>query len=315
MDRPLILVTNDDGIGARGLRAAAEAVLDLGDVLVVAPDRQWSGAGRSLPYDVTGRVSPARFEAGGYDVDAYAVDGSPALAVEHALLELAPRAPALVVSGINSGANLGSEVTISGTVGAALEAAAFGIPALAVSLEMDPAYLLSGENDADYSAAQALTRNMARRLLAGALPDDVHVLNVNVPRDATAQTPWRVTHLSRWRYFWPVAPDRSNGSSRPGYRLLADSRQCEESSDIYALTVDRVVSVTPLSLDLTSRVGLASLEGHLRGVPGAAAGLLWTWRLSTETWAARTGSLPNGPRHTRILDGDVLLRAEAFYAD
>jgi 5'-nucleotidase len=243
------------------------------------------------------------------------VDGSPALAVEHAVLELVPRPPALVVSGINSGANLGSEVTISGTVGAALEAAAFGIPALAVSLEMDPAFVLGGD-DADYAAAQAFTREMARRLLAAELPDDVHVLSVNVPHHATAETPWRVTHLSRCRYFWPVAPDRSNGSSRPGYRVLTDGRHCEESSDVYAVTVDSVVSVTPLSLDLTSRVGLGSLEGHLRGAPGAAAGLLWTWRLPVEAWAgARPGGLPDGLGYTRILEGKLLLRAEAFCAD
>jgi 5'-nucleotidase len=310
MDRPLILVTNDDGIGARGLRAAAEAVLPLGDILVVAPDRQWSGAGRSMPYDVTGRMAPARFEAGGYGIDAYAVDGSPALAVEHAVLELAPRPPALVVSGINSGANLGSEVTISGTVGAALEAAAFGIPALAVSLELDPAYMLSGDNDADYGAAQAFTRDMARRLLAGGLPDDVHVLSVNVPRDATAKTPWRTTHLSRCRYFWPVAPDRSHGAARPGYRLLADGRQCEESSDIYAVTVARVVSVTPLSLDLTSRVGLASLESHLRGDPGAGAGLLWTCRMPAE----RPGGVLAGLDTAQAVGDDMLLCAEAFWA-
>jgi 5'-nucleotidase len=263
VDKPLILVTNDDGLEAEGLWAAVKAVLPLGEVVVVAPDRQWSGAGRSMPCDVTGQVVSTRLELDGQIVMAHAVDGSPALAVQHGLLELAPRRPALVVSGVNFGFNLGSEVTISGTVGAALEAGAFDIPALAVSLEMDPAYHLTGDGAADYTAAKAVTHDFAQRLLATALPDDVHALSVNVPRDATPHTPWRVTHLSRCRYFWPTAPDRSHGSARPGYRLLVDSRQCERGSDIYAVDIDRVVSVTPLSLNLTSRVGLATLESHL----------------------------------------------------
>jgi 5'-nucleotidase len=284
VDRPLILVTNDDGVWAEGLWAAAEAVLPLGEVLVAAPDRQWSGAGRSMPYDVTGRVDSFRLELHGQKVMAHAVDGSPALAVEHGLLELASRPPALVVSGINFGANMGSEVTISGTVGAALEAAAFGIPALAVSLEMDPVYHLTGDGTADYTAAKAFTHDFARRLLTGALPSDVHVLSINVPRDAPTATAWRVIHLSRFRYFWPIAPDRSNGSARPGYRLLADSRQCEPGSDIYAVNVDRVVSVTPLSLDLTSRVGLETLESGLRDESASGSGEPWTWRVPFEAW-------------------------------
>jgi 5'-nucleotidase len=126
MERPLILVTNDDGITSKGLWAAVEAVLPLGEVLVVAPDCQWSGAGRSMPHYVTGRLMDATREVHGRRVTAYGIDASPALAVEHGVLELAPRAPSLVVSGINFGANLGSDVTISGTVGAALEAGHLG---------------------------------------------------------------------------------------------------------------------------------------------------------------------------------------------
>ncbi len=113
MEQPLILVTNDDGIESRGLWAAVEAVLPLGEVLVVAPDRQWSGGGRSMPPDVTGRLTPASRWVNGTYVTAYAVDASPALAVTHAVMELAPRPLSLVVSGINSGANLGIEVTIA----------------------------------------------------------------------------------------------------------------------------------------------------------------------------------------------------------
>ncbi len=300
LSKPLILVTNDDGIESDGLWASVEALLPLGEVLVVAPDRQWSGAGRSMPYHVTGRVSTTQIERGGQMVTAHAVDGSPALAVQHALLELAPRPIALVVSGINYGVNLGTEVTVSGTIGAALEAAAFGIPALAVSLEMDPACHLTGDKTADYAAAQAFTREFAQRLLSDALPDDVHALSLNIPGDATTATPWRVTHLSQCRYYWPTAPDRKNGSGRPGYRPLAHSADCEGSSDIYAVDVDRVVSVTPLSLNLTSRVGLSTLETCLRGDSCARSGLFWPRMPPIEEWRPEPaiggwGSLDQSP--------------------
>jgi 5'-nucleotidase len=317
MHRPLIMVTNDDGFESEGLWAVVEAVLPLGEVLVVAPDRQWSGAGRSMPYHVTGRVTSTVVQVDGLPVVAHAVDGSPALAVQHGVLELAPRRPALVVSGINFGYNLGGEVTISGTVGAALEAGAFGIPALAVSLEMGAAYHLSGDGTADYTAAKAFTCDLANRLLAGTLPADVHALSVNVPRDATPNTPWRVTHLSRCRYFSPTAPNRNNGQGRPGYRLLEATGQCEPGSDIYTVHVARMVSVTPLSLDLTSRVGLASLESYLHGDGRATSALLWTWQVPFEESIgviAAGGSsqdLPGHPRtraqHEPLAAGAVIL--------
>lgn len=263
IEYPLILITNDDGIDSPGLWAAAEAVLPLGEVLVVAPDRQWSGGGRSMPPNVTGRVRPATREINGEWVAAYAVDASPALAVIHGVVEFAPRRPSLVVSGINSGANLGAEVTISGTVGAALEGGAFGIPSLAVSLEMDPIYHLTSNDEADYSAAIAFTRRFARRLLANALLYDVDALSINVPSDARLDTPWRFTHLSRRRYFIPTPPDRTNGKGRPGYKLIEDLDLAEPDSDVRAMKVDRIVSVTPLSLDLTSRASFETISTHL----------------------------------------------------
>lgn len=280
MERPLILITNDDGIESKGLWAAVEAVLPLGQVLVVAPDRQWSGGGRSMPPGVTGRIQLATREVNGERVTAYAVDASPALAVVHGVVELAPRPPALVVSGINSGANLGIEVTISGTVGAALEASAFGIPSLAVSLEMDSAYHFTYENGADYSAAMSFTQQFARQWLTRVFPDDVDVLSVNVPSDATLHTSWRLTRLSHHRYFISLPPDRANGQGRPGYKLIEDIRQTEPDSDIRALKVDRIVSVTPLSLDLTSRVDFGIIyrqfcDGQVERLPEFSSSLIF----------------------------------------
>jgi 5'-nucleotidase len=269
LDGPLIVVTNDDGFESDGLWAAVEAVLPLGEVLVVAPDRQWSGGGRSMPPQVSGRLVSAKTEYLGETVAAYAVDASPALAVVHAVVELAPRRPSLVVSGVNFGANLGIEVTVSGTVGAALEAGAFNIPALAVSLEMDPAYHLTGNDGADYTAAMAHTRYFARMVLEHGLPRDVHALNINVPKDAVPETSWWLTRLSRHRYYLPTAPDRKNGQGRPGYKVLLNADQSELGSDVRAIKVGRKVAVTPLSLDLTSRVEFRELDACLRGWPEA----------------------------------------------
>ncbi len=277
MQQPLILVTNDDGIQSDGLWAAAEAVLPLGEVIVVAPDRQWSGGGRSMPPDVTGRIVPCVRIMNGQQVMGYAVDASPALAVQHGVLELAPRRPSLVVSGINFGLNLAVDVTISGTVGAALEAGALGIPALAVSLEMDSMYHLTGDASASYAAAMAFTQRFALRLLSNGLPYEANVLNVNVPSSATADTPWQVTRLSRCRHFEPVAPDRARGEGRPRYRELHDPTEAELGSDVRAVKVQRAVSVTPLSLDLTARVDLGQLAEDLETEPTGLPHLLDSW--------------------------------------
>ncbi|HQE92080.1 MAG TPA: 5'/3'-nucleotidase SurE [Anaerolineae bacterium] len=266
MTKPLILVTNDDGVDSPGLWAAVEAVAPFGEVLVVAPDRQWSAAGRSMPRHVTGELTEKQHEIyGGQVVHVYSVDATPALCVVHAMMEFAPRQPALLVAGINFGENVSTEVTISGTVGAALEAAAFGVPALAVSLEMTVAEHLTGGEAKDYTAAQHFTAYFARRMLDRALPYDVSVVNVNVPDTATPETSWRLTRLSRQRYFLPLSPDRKNGNGRPTYTVLADPRLAEPDSDVWALRVARVVSVTPLSLDITSRADFGAIEEPLRG--------------------------------------------------
>jgi 5'-nucleotidase len=227
-----------------------------------------------MPPHVTGRIQEASREIGGHKVTAYAVDASPALAVQHGVVELAPRRPSLVVSGINYGLNLGNEVTVSGTVGAALEGAAFGIPSLAVSLEMDAAYHLTGDAEADYAASIAYTRLFAWHQLVDLPTTDVDALSINLPAGASPGTAWRLTRLSRQRYYVPVAPDRTNGTGRPGYRPLSRMHSVELDSDIWAVKVDGVISVTPLSLDLTARVDLTSTSSRLQGQVASGQQLL-----------------------------------------
>src|SRR5687768_6575220 len=151
--RKQILLTNDDGIRSPGLWAAAAALAPLGYVTVAAPLNQWSGAGRSMPYSSEGRIYEESVTVGGQTWKVYAVDGTPAQAVQHGLMELMPAYPDLIVAGINYGENVGSGVTISGTVGAALEGASFGVPGLAVSLQTDSQYHLSHSTDVDFAAA------------------------------------------------------------------------------------------------------------------------------------------------------------------
>jgi 5'-nucleotidase len=273
---PLILLTNDDGIASPGLRAAVEAVLPLGKILVVAPTRQWSGAGRSMPYTPEPHTSRCPFEVGGQEVLAYQVEASPALTVARAVLGLAQRRPALLISGINYGENIGAGITSSGTIGAALQGAAFGIPSLAVSLQTPKEMHYNPSASVDFSAAGHFTHLFAQMLLRVALPFDVDILKVDVPDDATVDTPWRLTSVSRQTYFVatslgradPAAPTAPAPVERPqgtlDYRVLDHPERTEPDSDIYALAVDRVVSVAPLSLDLTSRTDPAKLESLLR---------------------------------------------------
>jgi 5'-nucleotidase len=266
VNRPVLLLTNDDGIHSAGLWAAAEALSGLGEVTVVAPIAPQSGTGRSHPGIASGRIEVLEKTYGGERRKAYAVDGTPAQAVLFALLEILPAPPALVVAGINYGENVGFGITISGTIGAALEAAAAGVHALAVSLEMPVEQQSGATYPADFSAAARFTERFARILLAVDLPADTMALKVDVPCGATAETPWRVTRLSRARYYVPEKPTRKSYSDpiQIPYKIDFDPRTVEEGSDVYALHVEHKVSVTPLSLDLSSRADFSALEKALR---------------------------------------------------
>jgi 5'/3'-nucleotidase len=261
-----ILLTNDDGIDSPGLWAAAQALSQLGYVHVAAPRQQFSGAGRSKPISSDGIIEIKMVSVNGQSWQVYAVGGTPAQTVQHALLEILPERPALVVAGINYGENAGVGITISGTVGAALEGASHGIPSLAISLETRQEEHLSYSTTVDFSAAAHFAAYFGRLLMSRRFPLDVDVLKVDVPSDATPQTHWTVTRLSHRQYYEPVLPERSswNEPGLIGYRLAADPRDDIQDTDVYALRVRRLVTVTPLSLDLTSRVDLSKLEQDMR---------------------------------------------------
>ncbi len=257
----LILVTNDDGIASKGLRSAAEACEPLGEVLICAPTMQQSGTGRSMPLTSEGRIFPQAIAVNGHTITGYAVEGTPAQVVQHGLFEIAARPVDLVVSGINYGENLGEGVTVSGTIGAVLESASFKVPSIAISLETSKEYHYSVSDEIDFSSAAHFLRLFARRTLEQGLPPHTGILKIEIPSTATPQTEWRWTRLSQVRYFLPVRPQRLRPDD-PGpmdYEAISSFGHVERDSDVWAVRVDRVVAVTPLTTDFTAPVDLTAL--------------------------------------------------------
>jgi 5'-nucleotidase len=242
--KPLILVSNDDGIDAPGIIALAEALSDLGEVFVVAPDREQSAKSHAISLD-----RPLRVEE--REPNWWAIDGTPADSVYLALHHLLGRRPDLVASGINRGYNLGSDFFYSGTVAAAVEGAVRGIPAFAMSLGRGPR--------AGLEQAARFAHAVAHAILVFGLPPKT-LLNVNVPNQAElkgyqwtrlGQRAYRDqvevrTDLRGQRYFWIGGPEVEVADT-PGSDGEAVRAGC--------------VSITPLDLDLTSHELLGSLPG------------------------------------------------------
>jgi 5'-nucleotidase len=262
--RKQILLTNDDSIKSPGLWAAAEALSTLGFVTIAAPREQASGMGRSMPMSSDGKITTTELHIGEQVWEVFAVGGTPTQTVQHAILEIMPVKPDLVVSGINYGENVASDLTTSGTFGAALEAASLGIPALATSMQLKNVAedYLSHSLDFDFSIAAHFTRLVAAFMLEQPLPDDVDLMNMVVPHDATVETPIRITRQSKLRYFSPYS--KRIGGWEEGGELAASihvtGNDVEPGTDLHAMLKEKAVSVTPLSLNMTARVSLADME-------------------------------------------------------
>ena len=263
MPLPLILLTNDDGIESPGLAAAAAALSPLGELLIVAPATQQTSMGRSRSErdGRDGRVikTTVRFENQSWE--GYGVQATPALAVEYGLQALATRPVSLVVSGINDGENIGTCVTVSGTIGAALEGAERGLRAIALSLATDEAHYYEHDQSHDFRPAMHFAHFFAARALGPAWPPDVDVLKIEIPSTATADTGWRVTRQDRLAYYQPVLlhPETEFDQPKPFAYPKAQGKFIQEDTDAFALA-HGLVSVTPLSIDLTSRVALREVQ-------------------------------------------------------
>ena len=240
-----ILVTNDDGVSAPGLLALAQEMRSLGEVSVLAPDHNWSASGHVKTMDRPLRVKEVILADG---TPALASDGAPSDCVALALLGLIPDKINLVLSGINPNANIGHDVTYSGTVTAAMEAAIGGVPGIAVSLN-SPANHLGA---LDYGPAARVARRVAMRVMEHGLPQGI-LLNVNIPY----LTDDRIKGVKITRQGLRVYRDRLDRRldprGRPYYWIGGESPTGipEEDTDFGELARG-YVSITPLQLDLTA---------------------------------------------------------------
>jgi len=258
--QPRILVSNDDGYFSEGLQALVEAVSPLGEVWVVAPDREQSAASHAISLHRPLRIKEVRERW-------YAVDGTPAdsayLAINHILKDARPH---LMVSGINHGANLAEDVMYSGTVAAAMEGAILGVPAIAFSLVARRSF--------DFGPAARFARAIVAAALARPLPKRM-LLNVNIPGGVEPQG-YAVTRLGRHTYGYEVV-EKEDPRGRKYYWIGGNEYQHEDipGSDCNAVFLEKRISVTPLHLELTDHSRLPdlkgwTLEGFDRHEPGGA---------------------------------------------
>jgi 5'-nucleotidase len=240
-----ILVTNDDGVTAPGLLALAQEIRKLGQVTVLAPDRNWSASGHVKTMHRPLRVHEILLQDGS---KALTSDGAPSDCVALGMLGLLPEKVDLVVSGINPNGNLGHDVTYSGTVTAAMEAAIWGVPGIAISL-----FRQNGDfDDIDYSPAAHVARQISAAVIEHGLPKGIF-LNVNVPNLPLEQiNGMRITRQGL-RVYHDALDTRLDPRGRPYYWIGGDAPTGipERGADFGALE-ERAVSITPLHLDLTA---------------------------------------------------------------
>jgi 5'-nucleotidase len=249
---PLLLVTNDDGFDAPGLHALVAALEPIGRVVVAAPDREQSAASHALTLRTPLRVYRAA-------PDRWRIEGTPTDCVHLGIFNLTERRdPDLVLSGINRGLNVGDDVTYSGTVAGALEAALLGVPAIAVSAAID------ASGAPDYAVAGAMARAVAERLLARPRPRGVF-LNVNLP--ASPPRGIRVTRQGTRAYRAAIV-ERLDPSGRPYFWIAgADTTPAGEADGDHRAIEEGYVSVTPLHANLTHAPTLAVLDDWRLEIP------------------------------------------------
>jgi 5'-nucleotidase len=237
----MILVTNDDGIDSPGLSALARALKTVDEICIIAPNRNWTAAGHTKTLDRPLRVAEVKLP--GTRLHAYSSDGSPSDCVALALLGLAPERPRLVVSGINTGPNMGSDITYSGTVSAAMEAVVSGVPGIAISL--------ADYFEWDFRYAARLAARLARTVLSAGLESDV-LLNVNVPSLPRRQVKGvEVTRLGQREYRDELIK-RKDPFGRDYYWIGGEppGGDGEPGTDLHAVA-NGYVSITPVQIDLT----------------------------------------------------------------
>ena len=251
MKRPLILVTNDDGINAPGIRTLISVVKNIGDVIVVAPDSPQSGMGHAITINSTlhsSRITPKNSE-----IIEYSCSGTPADCVKLAINELMPRKPDLCVSGINHGSNSSINVIYSGTMSAAIEAGIEGVPAIGFSL-------LDYSWNADFSHSKDFIRKITLNALNNGIPKGV-VLNVNIP--AVKKSDVKGVKICRQaKAYWVEEFDkRKNPLGQEYYWLTGKfvNKDQGEDTDEWALN-NNYISIVPVEFDLTAHHAIKGLN-------------------------------------------------------
>lgn len=248
-----ILITNDDGIYSPGLAAAASACADFGTLYIAAPTKQQTGSGRSL---IGGRdqfFQQTELEINGAPVRAFHIDCTPALVVKHAFNTILREIPVdAAVSGINYGENIGYDITMSGTVGAAIECAVRGIPSFAVSLQTHIDNHLRYGN-VDWSAAGHFLRFFLQRLVERGGFSGFDICKIDVPETASPETEWVLTSLSKQSYFATVLKNLRDDAKLADVVIEREKKPYEPGTDAYVLNNERKVPVTPIVLDWTAK--------------------------------------------------------------
>ena len=251
MKRPLILVTNDDGINAPGIRTLISVIKDIGDVIVVAPDSPQSGMGHAITINSTlhsSRITPKNSK-----IIEYSCSGTPADCVKLAINELMPRKPDLCVSGINHGSNSSINVIYSGTMSAAIEAGIEGVPAVGFSL-------LDYSWNADFSQSKDFIRKITLNALNNGIPKGV-VLNVNIP--AVKKSDIKGVKICRQaKAYWVEEFDkRKNPLGQEYYWLTGKfvNKDQGEDTDEWALK-NNYISIVPVEFDLTAHHAIQGLN-------------------------------------------------------
>ena len=251
MKRPLILVTNDDGINAPGIRTLISVIKDIGDVIVVAPNSPQSGMGHAITINSTlhsSRITPKNSE-----IIEYSCSGTPADCVKLAINELMPRKPDLCVSGINHGSNSSINVIYSGTMSAAIEAGIEGVPAIGFSL-------LDYSWNADFSQSKDFIRKITLNALNNGIPKGV-VLNVNIP--AVKKSDIKGVKICRQaKAYWVEEFDkRKNPLGQEYYWLTGKfvNKDQGEDTDEWALK-NNYISIVPVEFDLTAHHAIQGLN-------------------------------------------------------
>ncbi|MEO9257104.1 MAG: 5'/3'-nucleotidase SurE [Crocinitomicaceae bacterium] len=248
--KPLILITNDDGITAKGIRSLVEAATPFGDVLVVAPDKPQSGMGHAVTINSILRLDKSSVFG---EIESYTCSGTPVDCVKLAIYEVLKKRPTLLLSGINHGGNYATNVLYSGTMSAAVEGAMENIPSIGFSL-------LDFDANADFTASKEIVKKVIESALANPFPENI-CLNVNIPRLSTDKIKG-IKVCSQAKAFWEDQFEkRYDTNNKPYYWLAGEftSSIQEENTDIYALE-NGFASVVPIHYDMTAYHTLTSLN-------------------------------------------------------